>query len=172
MDDADVEELFGTAGIRGEVRSRVTPAFALRVAAAAARDGGEFVVGRDGRESGPALAAAVEAGLTSAGARVVRVGQVPTPALAFASRGRRGVMVTASHNPPSDNGLKFFRDGREYDGASGPVDLGSDAGGRWGRSWEGAAIDISGADQRAGFRSGTQKLWIISYHISIQLCGL
>jgi phosphomannomutase len=115
MDDADVEELFGTAGIRGEVRSRVTPAFALRVAAAAARDGGEFVVGRDGRESGPALAAAVEAGLTSAGARVVRVGQVPTPALAFASRGRRGVMVTASHNPPSDNGLKFFRDGREYD---------------------------------------------------------
>jgi len=113
--DADPEELFGTAGIRGDVRTRVTPAFALRVAGAAGRDGEEFVVGRDGRESGPALAAAVEAGLTAAGARVVRIGQVPTPALAFASRGRRGVMVTASHNPPSDNGLKFFHDGREYD---------------------------------------------------------
>jgi len=113
--DADPEELFGTAGIRGDVRTRVTPAFALRVGSAAGQDGEEFVVGRDGRGSGPALAAAVEAGLTAAGARVVRVGEVPTPALAFASRGRRGVMVTASHNPPSDNGLKFFHDGREYD---------------------------------------------------------
>ncbi|MEF8789942.1 MAG: phosphomannomutase [Haloarculaceae archaeon] len=115
MDDAEAEELFGTAGIRGDVRTLVTPEFALRVAAAAGRDGGEFVVGRDGRESGPALTAAVAAGLAAAGARVVRVGQVPTPALAFASRGRRGVMVTASHNPPRDNGLKFFRDGQEYD---------------------------------------------------------
>jgi phosphomannomutase len=115
MDDAEGEPLFGTAGIRGDVRGRVTPAFALRVAAAAGRDGGEFVVGRDGRETGSALAAAVEAGLSAAGARVVRAGQVPTPALAFASRDRRGVMVTASHNPPADNGLKFFLDGREYD---------------------------------------------------------
>jgi phosphomannomutase len=115
MDDAEVAELFGTAGIRGDVRTRVRPAFALRVAAAAGRDGAEFVVGRDGRESGSALAAAVEAGLSAAGARVVRVGQVPTPALAFASRGRRGVMLTASHNPPTDNGLKFFLDGKEYD---------------------------------------------------------
>ncbi|MEF8842397.1 MAG: phosphomannomutase [Haloarculaceae archaeon] len=115
MDDAEVEELFGTAGIRGDVRTRVTPAFALRVASAAGRDAGEFVVGRDGRESGPALASAVEAGLTAAGARVVRVGQVPTPALAFASLGRQGVMVTASHNPPSDNGLKLFENGQEYD---------------------------------------------------------
>lgn len=113
--DGEAETLFGTAGIRGDVRTRVTPAFALGVAAAAGRDGGEFVVGRDGRESGAALAAAVEAGLSAAGASVVRVGAVPTPALAFASRGRRGVMVTASHNPPTDNGLKLFHDGREYD---------------------------------------------------------
>jgi phosphomannomutase len=113
--DSEVGELFGTAGIRGDVRTRVTPAFALRVASAAGRDGEEFVVGRDGRESGPALASAVEAGLAATGARVVRVGQVPTPTLAFASRGRRGVMVTASHNPPSDNGLKLFENGREYD---------------------------------------------------------
>jgi phosphomannomutase len=113
-------ELFGTAGIRGDVRERVTPALALQVGRAAAADARaagdhEFVVGRDGRTTGSALAAAVEAGLTSGGARVVRVGQVPTPALADASRGRRGVMVTASHNPPTDNGLKLFVDGEEYD---------------------------------------------------------
>jgi phosphomannomutase len=108
-------DLFGTAGIRGGVRERVTPELALAVGRAAGVDGDEFVVGRDGRETGAALAAALEAGLSSAGARVVRVGQVPTPGLAFASRGRRGVMVTASHNPPTDNGLKLFVDGEEYD---------------------------------------------------------
>lgn len=108
-------DLFGTAGIRGDVADRVTPELALAVGRAAGRDGEEFVLGRDGRTTGPALAAAVEAGLESVGARVVRVGRVPTPALAFASRGRRGIMVTASHNPPTDNGLKLFHDGREYD---------------------------------------------------------
>ncbi|MFB6205226.1 MAG: phosphomannomutase [Haloglomus sp.] len=111
-------DLFGTAGIRGSVRERVTPALALRVGRAAAREAGdpvEFVVGRDGRETGAALASAVAAGLQSGGARVIRVGRVPTPALAFASQGRRGVMVTASHNPPADNGLKLFADGEEYD---------------------------------------------------------
>ena len=110
--------LFGTAGIRGEAATEVTPSFALSVGRAAAADGDVFVVGRDGRETGSALAAAVEAGLESGGADVVRVGQVPTPALASASRGRRGVMVTASHNPPTDNGLKLFVDGTEYDVAA------------------------------------------------------
>jgi phosphomannomutase len=130
-------DLFGTAGVRGSVRDRVTPGLAVRVGraaaseAAAGTDAGdtaadadgsdrtsgpvEFVVGRDGRETGSALAAAVTAGLQAGGARVVRVGRVPTPALAFAARGRHGVMVTASHNPPTDNGLKLFRDGEEYD---------------------------------------------------------
>jgi phosphomannomutase len=132
--------LFGTAGIRGGVRERVTPALALAVGRAAgdaaerdADDGGsngndgsngertsgatsnEFVLARDGRETSAGLAAAVEAGLLSAGTDVRRAGQLPTPALAFASRGRRGVMVTASHNPPADNGLKLFADGEEYD---------------------------------------------------------
>ena len=106
--------LFGTAGIRGDVRTDVTPELAVAVGRAVGVDGDEFVVGRDGRTTGEGLAAAVEAGLTSAGADVVRVGQVPTPALAFASRGRRGVMLTASHNPPADNGIKLFADGREY----------------------------------------------------------
>lgn len=108
-------DLFGTAGIRGPVSDVVTPELALAVGQAAAVDDAEFVVARDGRESGPALAAAIEAGLESGGASVQRAGQLPTPALAFASQGRRGVMVTASHNPPTDNGLKLFVDGKEYD---------------------------------------------------------
>ena len=108
-------DLFGTAGIRGDARTNVTPPLAVAVGRAAAVDGSEFVVGRDGRETGEGIAAAIEAGLESGGADVHRVGQVPTPALAYASRGRRGIMVTASHNPPSDNGLKLFVDGTEYD---------------------------------------------------------
>jgi len=138
--------LFGTAGIRGDAATEVTPSFALAVGRAAAADGDAFVVGRDGRETGPALAAAVEAGLESGGAAVVRVGQVPTPALAYASRGRRGVMVTASHNPPPDNGLKLFVDGTEYDLAAEErvterveADTGPVAWDRWG-SPVGAAV--------------------------------
>jgi phosphomannomutase len=108
-------ELFGTAGIRGAARTEVTPSFVLQLGRSAAEAGAEFVVGRDGRETSQALASALEAGLSSGGADVVRLGQVPTPVLAYASRDRRGIMVTASHNPPSDNGLKFFADGVEYD---------------------------------------------------------
>ncbi|WP_424019077.1 phosphomannomutase [Halorientalis pallida] len=107
-------ELFGTAGIRGPVDQQVTPELALSVGRAAAADGDEFVLGRDGRETSQALAAAVAAGLESGGATVRRVGEVPTPALAYASQDRRGVMITASHNPPTDNGLKLFVDGQEY----------------------------------------------------------
>ncbi|NHN58186.1 MULTISPECIES: phosphomannomutase [Halorussus] len=110
--------LFGTAGIRGSAVETVTPELALAVGRAAGADGREFVVARDGRETGPALAAAMEAGLESAGADVRRAGQLPTPALAFASRGRRGAMLTASHNPPTDNGIKLFVDGEEYDRAA------------------------------------------------------
>jgi phosphomannomutase len=111
--------LFGTAGIRGSATERVTPSLALAVGRAAGADStSEFVVARDGRETSPALLAALEAGLESAGADVRRAGVLPTPALAFASRGRRGVMVTASHNPPTDNGLKLFSDGQEYGDAA------------------------------------------------------
>ncbi|MDS0298725.1 phosphomannomutase [Halogeometricum sp. S1BR25-6] len=114
-------ELFGTAGIRGDAVTRVTPELALSVGRAVGLDAvesnrrAEVVVGRDGRTTGPALAAAAEAGLESAGADVRRAGKLPTPALAFASQGRRGIMLTASHNPPADNGIKVFVDGEEYD---------------------------------------------------------
>jgi len=78
--------LFGTAGIRGPVED-VSPSLALAVGQAAGDPGETFVVGRDGRETGPALAAAMEAGLESAGADVRRLGQVPTPTLAFPRAG-------------------------------------------------------------------------------------
>jgi phosphomannomutase len=110
-------DLFGTAGVRGPV-DRVTPELVASVGRAAARhadDGAVFVVGRDGRTTGPALADAAAAGLQSGGGAVRRAGALPTPALAYASRGRRGVMLTASHNPPGDNGVKLFADGVEYD---------------------------------------------------------
>ncbi|PSP39178.1 phosphomannomutase [Halobacteriales archaeon QH_2_66_30] len=107
-------DLFGTAGIRGPVTT-VTPEVALSVGRAAGVDAEEVVVGRDGRGTGESLAAAVESGLTSAGADVRRAGQLPTPALAFASQGRYGIMLTASHNPPPDNGIKLFVDGQEFD---------------------------------------------------------
>ncbi|MFD1642335.1 phosphomannomutase [Halohasta litorea] len=116
---------FGTAGVRGSVVDHATPAVALAVGQAVARivtetESGdrsppEVVIGRDGRTTGSALAAAAEAGVAAAGVRPVRIGQVPTPTLAFASRGRHGLMLTASHNPPTDNGIKCFADGSEFD---------------------------------------------------------
>lgn len=112
--------LFGTAGIRGPV-SEITPELVVAVGRATARfaaesqDNPTVVVGRDGRVSGSALSAALRAGLESGGADVRRLGRVPTPALAFDSRGRYGIMLTASHNPPADNGIKLFDDGVEFD---------------------------------------------------------
>ena len=114
--------LFGTDGVRGLANADLTPELALSVARAAAgvladRDGTQrpvAVVGRDPRASGEMLEAAVVAGLTSAGAEVLRVGVVPTPALAFLTAHHDadlGVMISASHNPMPDNGIKLFSRG-------------------------------------------------------------
>ena len=114
--------LFGTDGVRGRANSDLTPELALSVARAAAgvladRDGTQrpvAVVGRDPRASGEMLEAAVVAGLTSAGAEVLRAGVVPTPALAFLTArtgADLGVMISASHNPMPDNGIKLFSRG-------------------------------------------------------------
>jgi len=145
-------ERFGTAGIRGPVEE-VTPELALAVGQAAGADGDAFVVGRDGRETGPALVNAVVAGLESAGADVDRVGTLPTPALAFASQGRRGIMLTASHNPPPDNGIKVFVDGVEYDRAGerrieDRVDAGTERA-VWSEWGEDARVDVLGAYREA-----------------------
>jgi phosphoglucosamine mutase len=114
--------LFGTDGVRGLANADLTPELSLSVARAAAgvladRDGTTrpvAVVGRDPRASGEMLEAAVVAGLTSAGAEVLLAGVVPTPALAHltAETGADlGIMISASHNPMPDNGLKLFSRG-------------------------------------------------------------
>jgi phosphoglucosamine mutase len=114
--------LFGTDGIRGVANADLTPELAMSVALAAAHELAEAdrshaplaVVGRDPRASGEMLEAAVVAGLASAGATVVRVGVLPTPGVAFltAEAGADlGVMLSASHNPMPDNGIKLFAAG-------------------------------------------------------------
>jgi phosphoglucosamine mutase len=115
-----VTRLFGTDGVRGVANRDLTPELAFSLGRAAvgelAREGRPRVaIARDTRVSGPMLQAALSAGICSAGADVVRLGVVPTPALAFLTRELQadaGVMISASHNPPEDNGIKFFsRDG-------------------------------------------------------------
>ncbi|UCF09581.1 MAG: phosphoglucosamine mutase [Candidatus Bipolaricaulota bacterium] len=107
--------LFGTDGIRGRANVELTPELALAVGRAAARvvlpRGGRVVIGRDTRVSGSMLEAALIAGLTACGAEVLVAGIVPTPAIAYLIRDERaalGVVVSASHNPPEDNGIKLF----------------------------------------------------------------
>jgi phosphoglucosamine mutase len=103
---------FGTDGVRGRALTELTPEYvaSLGHAAAAVLGGGRWVIGRDTRESGPRLVSALVAGL---GAEVIDLGVVPTPALAYWSQrlGVPGAMVTASHNPWHDNGVKIFAAG-------------------------------------------------------------
>ena len=114
--------LFGTDGIRGLANADLTAEIALEVAVSAAHilseaDGSRrrtAVVGRDPRASGEFLSAAVIAGLSSAGMDVADAGVVPTPALAFLTAdlgADLGVMLSASHNPAPDNGIKLFAAG-------------------------------------------------------------
>ncbi len=123
------KRLFGTDGIRGLANRDLTAELALNVSVAAAHILVESVkdhrpkaiVGSDSRASGEFLEAAVVAGLTSAGVDVYRVGVLPTPAIAYlvASSGADlGVMLSASHNPMPDNGIKLFaRGGGKLDDA-------------------------------------------------------
>ncbi len=111
-------EYFGTDGVRGPYGGPlVNEAFAERLAFAAAswlKQKGRAVIGRDTRASGASLADAVARGLRAGGCEPVALGVLPTPAVARAVRiGREalGVVITASHNPPGDNGIKFFGPG-------------------------------------------------------------
>ena len=103
---------FGTDGVRGVANAELTPEVVLALGRAAARvlGGHRFLVGRDTRRSGPLLFAALSAGLTAEGADVVDLGVLPTPGLAYesATLGVPGAMISASHNPFADNGVKFF----------------------------------------------------------------
>src|SRR6478672_8736279 len=113
--------LFGTDGVRGMANRELTAELALDLSVAAAHVLGEIslfeghrplaVVGRDPRASGEFLEAAVVAGLASAGVDVLRLGVLPTPAVAYLTQSLGadlGVMLSASHNPAPDNGIKFF----------------------------------------------------------------
>lgn len=112
-------KLFGTDGVRGEANSwPMTAEMALKLGAAAGRyfrvdrgNGHRVVIGKDTRLSGYMLENALTAGLTSTGMNVLLLGPVPTPAVGYLTRSMRadlGIMISASHNPSQDNGIKFF----------------------------------------------------------------
>ena len=109
---------FGTDGVRGPYGGPVVnEAFAERLGFAAAAwltKKGRVLIGRDTRDSGRVLEAAVARGLQAGGAEPVSLGVAPTPAVARAVQTERaalGVVITASHNPAADNGIKFFGPG-------------------------------------------------------------
>jgi phosphoglucosamine mutase len=109
---------FGTDGIRGTVgQAPITPDFVLRLAHAVGRvlrraeDRPTVLIGKDTRVSGYMLESALESGFNSAGVDVVLLGPLPTPGVAYLTRAQRaslGVVISASHNPYPDNGIKFF----------------------------------------------------------------
>lgn len=114
--------LFGTDGIRGVANVDLTPALAHDLGRAVGHllkgDRRRVVIGQDTRRSGDMLTAALAAGLSSIGVDVVELGVVTTPCLAFVAGGgafEAGIMVSASHNPASDNGLKVLSGGRKID---------------------------------------------------------
>jgi len=108
---------FGTDGVRGVANRELTPELAYKIGRcggyvlAGKADKPKVVIGMDTRISGPLLEAALTAGLLSIGADVIRLGVVTTPAVAWLTRllgADAGVMISASHNPVADNGIKFF----------------------------------------------------------------
>lgn len=110
---------FGTDGIRGQVgKPPITPEFVLKLGWAAGRvlggDSGsknKILIGKDTRVSGYLLESALEAGLSAAGVDIRLLGPMPTPAIAYltrTARARAGIVISASHNPFDDNGIKFF----------------------------------------------------------------
>jgi phosphoglucosamine mutase len=106
---------FGTDGVRGVANTELTPELGMALARAAAAAllplGGRVIIGRDSRTSGPMLEAALAAGFASAGIDVGLAGIIPTPAISFLIKDEGadfGAVLSASHNPPEDNGVKFF----------------------------------------------------------------
>ncbi|HVT36509.1 MAG TPA: phosphoglucosamine mutase [Nevskiaceae bacterium] len=111
------QKYFGTDGIRGRVgQAPMTPEFALKLGWAAGRvlgktPGTRVVIGKDTRRSGYVFESALESGFASAGVEVLLLGPLPTPGVAYLTRALRaqaGVVISASHNPHHDNGVKFF----------------------------------------------------------------
>lgn len=111
--------MFGTSGIRGPVGDEVTAALALSVGRALGVETDRVVVGRDPRESGETLQSALVAGLRESGTDVVDIGIAATPTVGRAvgwEQADAGVTITASHNPPEDNGIKLWQpSGQAFD---------------------------------------------------------
>ena len=117
------KKYFGTDGVRGEVgQFPITPDFVLKLGYAAGQvlvqhddeHRPTVLIGKDTRISGYMLEAALVAGFTAAGVNVIQTGPLPTPGVAYLTRALRlaaGVMISASHNVYSDNGIKFFAEG-------------------------------------------------------------
>ncbi len=110
-------KLFGTDGVRGQAGSFLTASIAMRVAMAAGiyfqktSQTKKILVGKDTRRSGYMVENAIVSGLTAVGYNAVQIGPMPTPAIAFLTENMRcdaGIMISASHNPYDDNGIKFF----------------------------------------------------------------
>ena len=111
------KKYFGTDGIRGTVGSYpITPDFMLKLGWAAGRvlgaeKGSKILIGKDTRISGYMIESALEAGLSAAGVDIQLLGPMPTPAIAYLTRtvnAQAGIVISASHNPFADNGIKFF----------------------------------------------------------------
>ena len=106
--------VFGTDGIRGRVGVELTPSLALRLGYSCGHvlsQDRPVLLGQDSRKSSPMLVAALQAGLLAAGREVWDLGLCPTPAVAWLTRHQQaagGLMISASHNPPADNGIKVF----------------------------------------------------------------
>ena len=173
--------LFGTDGVRGLANRDVTAEVALDVSVAAAHvlgSQGAFeghrpraVIGRDPRASGEFLSAAVAAGLASAGVDVDNVGVLPTPAIAYLTAARGvdlGVVLSASHNPMPDNGIKFLASGGHK--LDDEVEAAIEA--RIGEAWErplGAAVGRIRTDQSL---AGQQYVDHLVATIGVRLEGL
>jgi len=108
-------KLFGTDGVRGKAGEFLTPFLAMKLAMAFGeclpKKTGKILVGKDTRRSGYMIENALVSGLTAIGYNVIQIGPMPTPAIAFLTEDMRcdgGIMISASHNPYYDNGIKFF----------------------------------------------------------------
>lgn len=119
----NLAKIFGTDGVRGKAGSFITPAFCIELGIAAGlyfrefarqksiRSSNKILLGKDTRRSGYMIENALVSALTSVGYDVIQVGPMPTPAIAFLTADMRcdaGIMISASHNPFDDNGIKFF----------------------------------------------------------------
>ncbi len=117
-----MKKLFGTDGVRGRAGEKLTPFLVTKLAMAAGiyfkrhnngHSNNKILVGKDTRKSGYMIENALVSGLTAVGFNVVQIGPMPTPAIAFLTESMRcdgGIMISASHNPYDDNGIKFFDD--------------------------------------------------------------